>query len=229
MRDKELSQIENTGWQRAAVLGANDGIISTASLILGVAATHASHQSILIVGISGLVAGALSMASGEYVSVSSQADTEHAALVKERAEIAADATSEHRELAAIYMQRGLNLDLATQVAQQLMAHDALGAHARDELGISERNTARPLQAAMASASSFAMGAILPLLIAVFASSKYLIPLIPCVALITLAFLGGLAAYVGKANILRGMLRLTFWGALAMGVTAAVGTLFGPMG
>jgi vacuolar iron transporter family protein len=229
MRHKERHQIENKGWLRAAVLGANDGIVSTSSLILGVAATHASHQSILVAGIAALVAGAMSMATGEYVSVSSQSDTEHAALTEERAEIAADASSEHRELAAIYMRRGLDRNLATQVAQQLMAHDALGAHARDELGISEKNTARPLQAAIASACSFATGAALPLLIATLASGKFLIPFIAGAALIALAFLGGLAAHVGNANILRGMLRVTFWSALAMGVTAAVGVLFGPAG
>jgi len=199
------------------------------NLILGVAVTHASHQNILIVGVSGLVAGAMSMAAGEYVSVFSQADTEHAALAEERAEITADPSAEHRELATIYMQRGLDRALATQVAEQLMLHDALGAHGRDELGISEQNTARPLQATMASAISFSAGAILPVLVTLCVSGRFLIPLIAGVALVALAFLGGLAAHAGKANILRGMLRLTFWSAIAMGVTAAVGILFAPVG
>jgi vacuolar iron transporter family protein len=229
MRHKEKHQIVDKGWLRAAVLGANDGIVSTASLILGVAATHASHQSILVAGFAALVAGAMSMATGEYVFVSSQSDTEHAALVEERAEIMADARSEHRELAAIYVRRGLDQNLATQVAQQLMAHDALGAHARDELGISAENTARPLQAAITSACSFAAGAALPLLIAMLGAGKFLIPFIASSALIALAFLGGLAACVGNANILRGILRVTFWSALAMGVTAAVGVFLGHAG
>jgi len=226
MSQKEPHPMENIGWLRAAVLGANDGIVSTASLILGVAATHANHQSILVAGVAGLVAGAMSMATGEYVSVSSQSDTEHAALVEERDKIDTDPKGEHRELAGIYRQRGIERDLATQVASQLMAHDALGAHARDELGISEITKAKPLQAAIASACSFAVGAILPLLVVVFATGTVIIPLVAGAALVALALLGGLAAYAGNADILRGVMRVTFWSALAMGVTAAVGALFG---
>ncbi len=222
----EKHPMQNIGWLRAAVLGANDGIVSTASLILGVAATHANHQSILVAGMAGLVAGAMSMATGEYVSVSSQSDTEHAALAEERAEIETNPKSEHRELAGIYQERGLERDLATQVADQLMAHDALGAHARDELGISEITTAKPLQAAIASACSFGAGAILPLLVVVFASDAFIIPFVAGAALVALALLGGLAAYAGNANILRGVMRVSFWSALAMGVTAAVGAVFG---
>ncbi|MDP9108602.1 MAG: VIT family protein [Pseudomonadota bacterium] len=225
----EQHKIESIGWLRAAVLGANDGVISTASLIVGVAAAHAAHSSVLLTGVAGLAAGAMSMATGEYVSVSSQSDTERAALDEERAEIADDFDSEHRELAGIYMQRGLDRALATQVAHQLMAHDALGAHARDELGISEITTARPLQAAVASACSFAVGAALPLAVVVLAPQAQLIPFVVIAALLALATLGGLAARTGGAKILPGILRVTFWSALAMGVSSSVGIWFGAGG
>jgi VIT1/CCC1 family predicted Fe2+/Mn2+ transporter len=206
-------------------LGANDGIISTASLILGVAAAHAAHGNILLSGIAGLVAGSMSMATGEYVSVSSQSDTEKAALAEEYAEIESDFESEHRELTGIYVHRGLDLPLARQVAQKLMAHDSLGAHARDELGISDITTARPLQAALASACSFAAGAALPLVVAALAPEDRLIVSVAVAALVSLAFLGGLAAKIGGAKIFPGVVRVTFWSALAMGVTAGVGALF----
>lgn len=223
---RERHRIENVGWLRAAVLGANDGIVSTSSLVLGVAATHATHSSILVAGVAGLVAGAMAMATGEYVSVHSQADTEEAALDQERAELKADAGGEQRELAAIYRRRGLNAKLAKQVAKQLMAHDALGAHASEELGISKTFSARPLQAALASACSFSCGAALPLSVVAMASETNLIPLVAGTSLLFLALLGGLAAHVGGANVIRGVLRITFWSALAMGVTAGVGSLFG---
>ena len=224
---RERHRIDCVGWLRAAVLGANDGIVSTASLVLGVAATHAPHGSILVAGVAGLVAGAMSMAAGEYVSVHSQADTERAALEQERAELEMDGQSELRELAAIYRRRGLDAKLAKQVARQLMAHDALAAHARDELGISEAFSARPLLAALASACSFAVGAALPLSVVALASAtNHLIPLVAGTSLLFLAVLGGLAAYVGGANVTTGMLRITFWSALAMGVTAGAGALFG---
>jgi VIT1/CCC1 family predicted Fe2+/Mn2+ transporter len=222
----ENHKIKNTGWLRAAVLGANDGIVSTASLMLGMAASHASHESVLMSGIAGLVAGSMAMATGEYVSVSSQADTEAAALKEERSEIEADFDKEHNELAAIYVRRGLDLPLANTVATKLMEHDAVGAHARDELGISETTSAKPLQAAIASACSFAAGAALPLSILIFTPVRHLIPMIAGGALVSLAFLGGLAAKTGGAKILPGVLRVTFWSALAMGITSAVGALFG---
>jgi VIT1/CCC1 family predicted Fe2+/Mn2+ transporter len=225
-RHKEQHNIDKVGWLRAAVLGANDGIISTASLMLGVAAAHAAHGNIMLTGVAGLTAGAMSMATGEYVSVHSQADTENAALAEERLEIDGDFPSEQRELAAIYVSRGLDLPLARQVAEKLMAHDALGAHARDELGISETTKARPLQAAFASASSFSVGAVLPLIVATLVPEAHLIESIAIAALLSLAFLGGLAAKTGGAKILPGVLRVTFWSALAMGVTATVGALFG---
>jgi VIT1/CCC1 family predicted Fe2+/Mn2+ transporter len=225
-RHKEQHRIKTIGWLRAAVLGANDGIVSTASLILGVASAHVAHENIVLTGVAGLVAGAMSMATGEYVSVSSQADTEKAALTEERAELEADFPSEHRELTAIYVRRGLDLPLAKQVAAKLMAHDALAAHARDELGISEATTPRPLQAAFASACSFAAGAALPLTVAALAPEAWLIPSVATAALASLAFLGGLAAKTGGAKILPGVMRVTFWSALAMGVTAGVGTMFG---
>ncbi|MBK4738174.1 VIT1/CCC1 transporter family protein [Noviherbaspirillum pedocola] len=225
-KHQEFHKMENIGWLRAAVLGANDGIISTASLILGVAAAHASHHSILLTGIAGLAAGAMSMATGEYVSVSSQADTERAALAEERAEIEADFDAEHRELTGIYVNRGLDRALAGEVAAGLMAHDALGAHARDELGISEITTARPLQAALASACSFATGAALPLAVTAMAPAETVIPAVGGAALASLAFLGALAARAGGAAMLPGALRITFWSALAMGITSGVGTLFG---
>jgi vacuolar iron transporter family protein len=214
------------GWLRAAVLGANDGIVSTASLVLGVAAAHATHSNILVAGVAGLVAGSMSMAAGEYVSVHSQADSEQAALELERAELAADDKGERRELAAIYVARGLDPSLAKQVAAQLMSRDALGAHARDELGISDTFRARPIQAALASAGSFAVGAVLPLLVTVVAPAAGLIPLVSGTSLLFLALLGGVAARVGGAGVWKGAIRVTFWGALAMALTAGVGALFG---
>jgi vacuolar iron transporter family protein len=223
---KESSNMARVGWLRAAVLGANDGILSTASLVLGVATSHATQSNIMVAGVAGLVAGAMSMAAGEYVSVHSQADTERAELKKERAEIKADAAGEHKELAAIYVARGLDHSLAKQVAAQLMAHDALGAHARDELGISKTLSPRPMQAALSSAASFAAGAVLPLLVTATAPKALLIPLVAGTSLLFLAFLGGLAARAGGAVIAVGALRVTFWGALAMAVTAGVGALFG---
>jgi VIT1/CCC1 family predicted Fe2+/Mn2+ transporter len=223
---KETHKIKNVGWLRAAVLGANDGIVSTASLILGVAASHAAHGSVVIAGIAGLVSGSMAMATGEYVSVSSQADTEKAALKEERLELEEDLPREERELAAIYVDRGLEPALARQVAKKLMEHDALGAHARDELGISEVNSAKPLQAAIASACSFATGAALPLGILMVAPEHQLIPLIAGGALLSLASLGGLAARAGGAKIFPGVVRVTFWSALALAVTAGVGALFG---
>ena len=220
----EHHRTKNIGWLRAAVLGANDGILSTASLVLGVAAAHGTHGNVLIAGIAGLVAGAMSMAAGEYVSVHSQADTEKADLALERKELKADDKGEHRELAAIYVGRGLDPSLAKQVAQQLMAHDALGAHARDELGISETVRARPIQAAMASAGSFAVGAAMPLLVTVVVPEASLIDVVSGTSLLFLAFLGGLAAKVGGVSMAAGAIRVTFWGALAMAVTAGVGAL-----
>lgn len=228
-RRKEQHRIHRIGWLRAAVLGANDGIVSTASLMLGVAASHAAHGSVILTGVAGLAAGAMSMATGEYVSVSSQADTEKAALTEERAELDANESGERRELAAIYVRRGLDLPLARQVAKQLMAHDALKAHARDELGISDIATARPLQAAIASAFSFAVGAALPLIVALLTPIQFLIASVTGAALVALAVLGGLAAKTGGAAIFTGVLRVTFWSALAMGVTAGVGALFGSIG
>jgi len=206
-------------------LGANDGIISTASLVLGVAAADGTHSSVLIAGVAGLVAGSMSMAAGEYVSVHSQADTERADLERERQELKADDKGEHKELAAIYVARGLDPSLAKQVAEQLMAHDALGAHARDELGISEALIARPIQAALASAGSFAVGAAMPLLVTAIVPEASLIYLVSGTSLVSLALLGGLAAHIGGASVSAGAIRVTFWGALAMGVTAGVGTLF----
>jgi VIT1/CCC1 family predicted Fe2+/Mn2+ transporter len=224
--NNERHRTSRIGWLRAAVLGANDGILSTSSLVLGVAAAHATHSSVVVAGVAGLVAGAMSMAAGEYVSVHSQADTEKADLKLERAELKADDKGEHKELAAIYVARGLDPVLATQVAQQLMAHDAIGAHARDELGISEASRARPIQAALASACSFAAGAVMPLLVASMASPARVIPIVAGSSLLFLALLGGLAARAGGAGMIVGALRVTFWGALAMAVTAGVGSLFG---
>ena len=214
------------GWLRAAVLGANDGILSTSSLVIGVAAAHATHGNVLIAGVAGLMAGAMSMAAGEYVSVHSQADTEKAELEREREELQTDNKGEHEELAAIYVARGLEPQLAKQVSDQLMAHDALGAHARDELGISETLRARPIQAALASAASFAVGAAMPLLITIVAPVEGLIPSVAGASLIFLAFLGALAARAGGAGVVKGALRVTFWGAFAMALTAGVGALFG---
>jgi VIT1/CCC1 family predicted Fe2+/Mn2+ transporter len=225
-RQKERHRTESLGWLRAAVLGANDGIISTASLLLGVAAAHASRNGIILAGAAGLVAGAMSMAAGEYVSLRSQSDTEEAELEMERKELEDDDAGERKELTTIYVRRGLDLSLAKQVTEQLMAHDALGAHARDELGISETLRARPVQAALASAAAFAVGAMMPLLTVVWVPMATLIPFVSGLSLVFLALLGGLAAYVGGADIVRGAMRVTFWGALAMAATAGVGALFG---
>ena len=214
------------GWLRAAVLGANDGVVSTASLVVGVAAANPSRGDVLIAGIAGLVAGAMSMAAGEYVSVSSQADAEEADLERERKELESDRDFERKELAAIYVNRGLEPSLAQQVADQLMAHDALSSHARDELGLSETHSARPIQAALASAATFAVGAALPILMALIAPSSTLIPCVAGSSLAFLAVMGGVAARVGGAGMVVGAGRVTLWGALAMAVTAAVGTLFG---
>jgi VIT1/CCC1 family predicted Fe2+/Mn2+ transporter len=227
-RSHEHHKLGGIGWLRAAVLGANDGIVSTASLMLGVAAANTSHTGVLISGVAGLVAGAMSMATGEYVSVHSQADTEAAALAQERDELALDYAGESRELTDIYVRRGLDAPLAKQVAAQLMAHDALGAHARDELGLSSTLSARPLQAAIASACSFAAGAALPIVVALLTPQAYLIPALVAASLLCLVFLGGMSAKVGGAPILAGAWRVTFWSALAMGVTAGVGTLFGSL-
>jgi vacuolar iron transporter family protein len=223
---RERHRTERIGWLRATVLGANDGVLSTASLVLGVAAAHATHSNVLVAGIAGLVAGAMSMAAGEYVSVHSQADTEQADLALERTELRLDNPGEHRELTAIYVDRGLDPSLAKQVADQLMAHDAIGAHARDELGISETLNARPIQAALASAGSFAVGAAMPLLTVIIVSEANLIPVIYGTSLLFLALLGGLAARAGGARVAVGAMRVTLWGALAMGLTAGVGALFG---
>jgi vacuolar iron transporter family protein len=223
---RERHRTERVGWLRATVLGANDGILSTASLVLGVAAAHATHSNVLIAGVAGLVAGAMSMAAGEYVSVHSQADTEQADLALERAELKLDDHGEHKELTAIYVDRGLDPALAKQVADQLMIHDAIGAHARDELGITETLSARPIQAALASAGSFAVGAAMPLLTATLVSEAALIPVVSGTSLAFLALLGGLAARVGGAPVTVGAMRVTLWGALAMGLTAGVGALFG---
>lgn len=225
MRHPEHHRTQHVGWLRAAVLGANDGIVSTASLIVGVAAAQATHDNIVVAGVAGLVAGAMSMAAGEYVSVSSQADTERADLQRERRELATNSAYEHRELADIYIKRGLEPELAGQVARQLMKKDALAAHARDELGISEVVTARPVQAALTSALSFAIGAGLPLLAAALASLPRVIPVVIISTLVLLACLGALAAHTGGASKLIGSARVTFWGTLAMGVTAGVGSLF----
>ncbi len=226
MRHLERHKTARIGWLRAAVLGANDGIVSTASLMVGVAAASTPATGILLTGVAGLVAGAMSMAAGEYVSVHSQADTENADLARERAELKADPAAETRELTAIYAARGLEPALARQVAAQLMAHDALGAHARDELGISETLSARPVQAALASAASFAVGAALPLGVALVAPHSALIPWVAGSSLLFLAALGGLAARTGGAPVLAGVWRVSFWGALAMAITAGVGALFG---
>ena len=221
----ERHNIGNTGWLRAAVLGANDGVLSTASLIIGVATATHSHSSILIAGVSGLVAGALSMAAGEYVSVSSQADVEKADLARERKELATDKDAELRELTGIYMQRGLTRDLAAQVAEQLTAKDALAAHARDELGITEESAARPLQAALASAASFSVGAAVPILAAVIAPISFVVATVYISSLLVLAGLGALGARAGGAPLLPATLRVTFWGIVAMAVSAGIGLLF----
>ena len=226
MRHLERHRTDRIGWLRAAVLGANDGIVSTASLLVGVAAAGAGSSAILMTGVAGLVAGAMSMAAGEYVSVHSQADTEKADLTRERGELAADVQAEQRELKAIYVGRGLEPGLAQQVAEQLMAHDALGAHARDELGISQAFSARPVQAALASAASFAVGAALPLGVAALVPASGLIGWVSGASLIFLAVLGAVAAQAGGAAVMTGAWRVTFWGALAMAATAGVGSLFG---
>lgn len=226
MRHSERHRTHRTGWLRAAVLGANDGIVSTASLVLGVAAAGANTQNILVAGVAGLVAGAMSMAAGEYVSVSSQADTERADLARESKELAANPEQEHAELAAIYVQRGLDAKLAANVATQLMQHDALGAHGRDELGISDTLAARPVQAALASAGTFAVGAVLPLLMVFLVPVSALIWAVSGGSLLFLLLLGALAARAGGAPVLASATRVTFWGALAMALTAGVGALFG---
>jgi VIT1/CCC1 family predicted Fe2+/Mn2+ transporter len=225
-RHSETHLVDRAGWLRAAVLGANDGLLSTSSLILGVAAASAGRGSIVLTGIAGLVAGAMSMAAGEYVSVSSQADSEAADLAREREELAADPQSEQRELSAIYVERGVEPELAGKVAEQLMAKDALAAHSRDELGISETMAARPVQAAMASAASFAVGAGLPLVVTVVAPRSVLSVAVALASLLFLGVLGAMGARAGGANILRGTVRVMFWGALAMATTAGVGALFG---
>jgi VIT1/CCC1 family predicted Fe2+/Mn2+ transporter len=226
MPHRELHRTEHIGWLRAAVLGANDGLISTSSLVVGVAAAQASRDPVLLAALAGLVAGALSMAAGEYVSVSSQSDTEQADLARERGELATAPDKERAELAGIYVARGLSAELAGQVADQLMAHDALGAHARDELGMSEATRARPIQAALSSAAAFAAGAALPLLLVLFLPLASLTPAVIGSSLVLLVVLGGLAARLGGAPVFRGALRVAFWGAVAMGATALVGRLFG---
>jgi vacuolar iron transporter family protein len=223
---KESHLVERIGWLRAAVLGANDGIISTASLILGVASAATSQSGVLLAGVAGLVAGAMSMAAGEYVSVSSQADTEHADLAREARELLDDPEFEKEELAQIYVARGVEVGLARQVAQQLMAKDALSAHARDELGISEVSTARPVQAALASAATFSVGAVAPLALVLVSPSEWLIPIVSVGSLAFLALLGMIGARTGGAEVLKPTIRVTFWGALAMALTAAIGAIFG---
>jgi VIT1/CCC1 family predicted Fe2+/Mn2+ transporter len=226
MRHIERHRTHRIGWLRAAVLGANDGIVSTASLIMGVAAADASARSILVAGVAGLVAGAMSMAAGEYVSVSSQSDTERADLERERKELATDPRHEHEELTAIYVGRGLDAGLAAEVATQLTKHDALGAHARDELGISETLTSRPVQAAFASAGTFSVGAVLPLLVVLLAPAPAMMWAVSVSSLLFLALLGALAARAGGAPVMTSAIRVTFWGALAMALTAGAGALFG---
>ena len=223
---KEFHRSGRIGWLRAVVLGANDGTISVASLVVGIAASGASQSSVLLTGVAGLVAGAMSMAAGEYVSVQSQADTESADISREKQELGAQPEQELAELTAIYVNRGLDQPLARLVAEKLMSGDALGAHARDELGITEALRARPVQAALASAISFAVGAIVPILAVLLAPSAWVAEVLSATALATLVILGGTAAYAGGASIFRGALRVSFWGALAMGITAGVGRLFG---
>jgi VIT1/CCC1 family predicted Fe2+/Mn2+ transporter len=222
----EHHSVERLGWLRAAVLGANDGLLSTSSLIIGVASAHSSRESVLIAGLSGLVAGAMSMAAGEYVSVSSQADSENSDLARESRELREDPRGEADELAKIYIKRGLDEALARQVAAQLMARDALGAHARDELGISEEMAARPVQAAVASAASFAVGALPPVLIAIVVPAGTQPLLVGAASIVCLAVLGAMGAKTGGANVLKGTIRVTFWGAVAMAVTAGIGAIFG---
>jgi VIT1/CCC1 family predicted Fe2+/Mn2+ transporter len=222
----ERHLVDRIGWLRAAVLGANDGIVSTASLIVGVAAAAATRNDVLIAGVAGLVAGAMSMAAGEYVSVSSQSDTEKADLARERDELRENAGFEREELAAIYVKRGVDPSLARHVAQQLMAKDALAAHAREELGISEMTAARPVQAALTSAASFTVGAAMPLLMVIISPASALVPIVSASSLAFLALLGAIGASAGGANVLRATARVTFWGALAMALTAVIGRFFG---
>lgn len=222
----EAHRSSHIGWLRAAVLGANDGIVSTASLIVGVAAANSTHENVLLTGVAGLVAGAMSMAAGEYVSVSSQADTENADLARERIELSTNIEGERQELAQIYVGRGLDKALATQVAEQLMAHDALGSHAREELGINDVFSARPVQAALASAGAFSVGAVLPLGMVFISPIEHLLVVVSVASLVFLILLGVLAAIVGGANVWKGALRVGFWGALAMAITAGIGSLFG---
>ena len=226
MPGAESHYVHRTAWLRAAVLGANDGIISTASLILGVASAAASSADIVLTGVAGLVAGAMSMAAGEYVSVSSQADTEHADLAREKRELADDPGFETEELAQLYVARGVEVGLAREVAKQLMAKDALAAHARDELGISSISTARPVQAALASAATFSVGAAAPLVLVLVSPSSVLIPVVAVGSLLFLAILGAVGARAGGAGLLRPTIRVTFWGAFAMGLTAGIGAVFG---
>lgn len=226
MRHSEKHRTDRIGWLRAAVLGANDGIVSTASLVLGVAAAAASSHDILVAGVAGLVAGAMSMAAGEYVSVSSQLDTEQADLTRERSELASDSAAELDELTGIYIKRGLDPILAQKVAEQLTTHDGFAAHARDELGISDTFSARPVQAALASAAAFAVGAVLPLVTILTAPATSLIPVVASTSLVFLGILGGLAAIAGGANAPRSVWRVMFWGAMAMALTAVVGAMFG---
>ncbi len=225
-RHAENHLVDRVGWLRAAVLGANDGIVSTASLIVGVAAASPNTSEVLLAGVAGLVAGAMSMAAGEYVSVSSQSDTETADLARERAELATQPEFERQELANIYVQRGLDADLALKVADQLMAKDALGAHARDELGISEVTAARPIQAALTSAATFSIGAALPLAMVFISPADKLVYSVSAAALLFLALLGAVGAWAGGANIARATLRVSFWGAFAMALTAAIGAMVG---
>lgn len=226
MQHKEYHRVERIGWLRAAVLGANDGIISTASLLIGVAAAHTPYNGIYVAGIAGLIAGAMSMAAGEYISVSSQADTEKSALQREKKELAESLPNEVDELTAIYVNRGLERSLAEEVVKQLMSKDALGTHARDELGITEITSARPLQAAIYSACSFTLGSLLPLLIIFLVPRSYLIPSVSIMAVLFLALLGAVAAKVGGAGILLGSLRVVIWGTIAMLVSAGIGSLLG---
>lgn len=225
-KHKEFHRIERIGWLRAAVLGANDGIISTASLLMGVAAAHVAQNGIIITGVSALIAGAMSMAAGEYISVKSQADTEDAEIQQEKLELKNNLPAEIAELTSIYVKYGLDRDLAAQVANQLMKHDALGAHIRDELGITTALRARPLQAALFSAGSFSGGAMLPILVTIFTPKNYLIPVIFVMAIFFLALLGGLAAKIGRSRIITGAARVTLWGTLAMLITAIIGSLLG---
>ena len=225
-RHAEHHVVERLGWLRAAVLGANDGILSTASLIIGVATAHGTRTSILVAGVSGLVAGAMSMAAGEYVSVSSQSDSEHADIARERTELSTNPDGEQRELAGIYVKRGLDATLARRVAEQLMAHDALGAHSRDELGISAATAARPIQAALASAAAFAVGAALPLGMALVTPTGFVPWTVSVGSLVSLTVLGIVGAKAGGAGMLKAAIRVTFWGALAMAITAGIGAIFG---